>query len=58
MKTEKAYSEIMNQLEIIHAENIAIYHAILTMCGIDTKTRDNMIDLWDKRFQDERKKYD
>ena len=58
MKTEQAYSKIMNQLEIIHAENIAIYHGILTLCGIDDKTRDNMIDLWDKRFQEERKKYD
>lgn len=57
MKTEQAYSKIMNQFEIIHAENIAIYQAILTLCGIDDKTRDNMTDLWDKRFQDERKRY-
>lgn len=57
MKTEKAYSEIMDQLEIIHAENCTIYNALLCVAGIDKKTRDNMIADWDKRFQDERKKY-
>lgn len=56
MKTEQAYSEIMNQLEVIHGENCAIYNALLTVAGIDTKTRETMIKMWDKRFQDERLK--
>ena len=47
----------MDQLEIIHAENCAIYNALLCVAGIDKKTRDNMIAEWDKNFQDERKKY-
>ena len=58
MKTGEAYTKLMNQLEIIHAENLVIYQSILTMCGVDAKIKENMIDLWDKRFQDERKKYD
>lgn len=57
MKTEKAYSEIMDQLEIIHAENCTIYDALLCVAGVDEKTRAKMISAWDKRFQDERKKY-
>ena len=57
MKTEQAYSKLMNQLEIIHIENMLLYQAILIIAGIDNKTRDNMLDIWDKRFQEERRKY-
>ena len=57
MKTEKAYLEIMDQLEIIHAENLAIYDAILTLAGVNDDVRKRASENWDKRFQDERKKY-
>ena len=57
MKTSEAFTELMNQLEIIHAENLIIYEVLLIMSGVDDTTRENVLELWDKRFQDERKKY-
>ena len=58
MKTEKAYTEILNQLEIIHAENLAIYEALLLLGDVEEKDIERMSDLWDKRFQNERMKYE
>ena len=57
MKTSEAFTELMNQLEVIHAENLLIYEAILIMSGVDDETRENVLKLWDRKFQDERKKY-
>lgn len=58
MKTEKAYTEIMNQLEVIHAENLAILRMILLTNEIDEGMITNYTDNWDKVFQNERKHYE
>lgn len=57
MKTSEAYTKLMNQLEIIHAENLVIYEVLLIMNRVDEETRENVLKLWDKRFQDERRNY-
>ena len=57
MKTSEAYTKLMNQLEIIHAENLVIYEVLLIMNRVDEEIRENVLKLWDKRFQDERRNY-
>ena len=58
MKTEQAYTKIMNQLEILHAENMAILRTTYRMCGGREKNVDEIIDAWDKHYQQERRNYD
>ena len=58
MKTEKAYTEILNQLEIIHKENLAIMHMIFITNGVEKSEINKVLDMWNKMYQDERKKYE
>lgn len=58
MKTEKVYTEIMNQLEIIHKENLAIIGLILELNGAEKSDIDELLNKWHKLYQDERMRYD
>lgn len=57
MKRDELYTKIMNQLEIIHAENIAIMRLFLLGKGVSLKEVDDLSHRWDKRFQDERSEW-
>ena len=56
-KKEDYYMHVMDELEVIHAENIAIMRMVLTLGGIDKKTMDALEKTWDKRFQEVRAKW-
>ncbi len=58
MKTDQAFTELMNQLEVLHAENMMILKALLVLHGISNEEANDYVDEWDKRFQDERKNYE
>ena len=57
MKNDLLYTKIMNQLEIIHAENIALMRMIMFSQGIKQEDIDRLSDAWDERFEDERKEW-
>ena len=57
MKTEEAYTKIMNQLEVIHAENTFLMEAMLIHSGIPKEEAGDYAKEWDMRFQEERKKW-
>lgn len=47
----------MNQIEIIHAENLALMRIALLTAKVDEKVVDELTIKWDKRFQDERNEW-
>ena len=51
------YTHIMDALEIIHAENIALMRMLLTTHGVDEKKLDLVEESWDKRFQEVRSRW-
>lgn len=57
MAKDKLYTKLMNQLEIIHAENLSILRIVLLKSGADPVMLDDLIKRWDKRFQDERNEW-
>lgn len=57
MKKDLFYTKIMNQLEVIHAENLSIISLILLSNGADPKRVNELTDRWDKRFKEERDRW-
>lgn len=54
---DKYYTKLMNQLEIIHAENLSIMQALFAHSGVPKEQADNYVLQWDKRFQEERRNW-
>ena len=57
MKNSEMYTKLMNQIEIIHAENLALMRIALLTAKVDEKVVDELTIKWDKRFQDERNEW-
>lgn len=54
---DKYYTKIMDQLEIIHSENLFIMQSLLAHSGIPKDQSEEYVKLWDKRFQEERRNW-
>ena len=57
MKNSEMYTKLMNQIEIIHAENLALMRIALLTAKVDEKVVNELTIRWDKRFQDERNEW-
>ncbi len=56
-KEDKCYTKIMDQLEIIHSENLFIIQALLALSGIPKEKTEEYAKSWDDRFQEERRNW-
>ena len=54
---DKYYTKIINQLEIIHSENIFIMKTLLLLHGIPKDKIEEYAKSWDDRFQEERREW-
>ena len=56
-KNDELYTKLMDQLEIIHSENLFIMQALLVHSGIPKEKTEEYAKSWDERFQEERRNW-
>lgn len=57
MKTDDAYTKIMNQLDVLHREVLTMINLFLISQGVDDTERNTYLGTLMKKWEDERKRY-